>query len=121
MLLRSLHDLDQTPALLLGERPAFHDLHEIADVALVLLVVRLEAFRLADDLLVHGMRNARLGDDDDRLLHLVGRDATDLDLAPAALCSRLSVRLRHACPPPSASRRSPSRSARSRDGSPAPY
>src|SRR5579884_3685151 len=98
MLLRPLDDLDQTPALVARHRPALLDAHQVARLRLVRLVVRLEARRLADDLLVDGVRDARLGDDDDGLVHLVARDAALLDAAAVHArrggCGVLAVHVR---------------------------
>src|SRR5579862_9393353 len=102
MLLRPLHDLDQAPALLARERPALHDAYDVADVGFVALVVRFETRRLANDLAVGRVRYARLGHDDDRLVHLVRRDATLFDAARTASgrCRDFAVMLLHAAPPP---------------------
>src|SRR5438270_3208267 len=84
LLSRLRHDLDDAPPLFLGQRTRLRDAHEVADAALVLLVVDLELGALAHRLAVEavGFRRAHL--DDDRLVHLVGDDVAQPDLAPAA-------------------------------------
>src|SRR5262245_40559324 len=67
--LGDLEDLGETPALRLRQRPRLHDADEVADVRLVLLVVRVELHRPADHLLVALVRAHRLDLDDDRLVH----------------------------------------------------
>ncbi len=76
--------------LSLDMRTALHDANRIAGLCFVLLVVRFELHRLANDLAVHRVRNARLGDDDDRLVHLVGHDAALFDAPRVRRCSVLS-------------------------------
>src|ERR671934_2602414 len=53
-LLRLLHNFDHPKTLVAGKRTGFHDPHPVADRALVLLVVGLEAHGLPDHLLVAG-------------------------------------------------------------------
>src|SRR4029077_629779 len=81
-----LHDLEHAPANLLGDRLRFGDADEVAHAALVLLVVDLELraplHRLAVEAV--GLRRAHL--DDHRLVHLVGDDGAQADLALAARC-----------------------------------
>src|SRR4029077_19500658 len=81
-----LHDLEHAPANLLGDRLRFGDADEVAHAALVLLVVDLELRALLHRLAVEavGFRRAHL--DDDRLVHLVGDDGAQADLALAARC-----------------------------------
>src|ERR1700722_12092891 len=81
ILLRALHDLEETPTLVFADRTGLHDSNDVADLGVVGLVMRLEAHRLADDFLVGRMGNARLGHHDDRLVHLVARDAALFDTA----------------------------------------
>src|SRR5258706_2649836 len=86
-----LHDLEQTPALLPRQGPRLGDPHEVADAALVLLVVDLELGALLDGLAVQAVGLGRADLDDDRLVHLVGDDGAEADLAAAALFRRLSL------------------------------
>src|SRR5256885_441105 len=79
-----LHDLKYAPALLLGDGARFGDAHEVAHAALVLLVVDLEPGALLHRLAVQAMSLGRADLDDDRLVHLVGDDGAQADLAPAA-------------------------------------
>src|SRR5712691_151162 len=83
-LLRLLHDLEDAPANLLGDGLRFGDAHEVADAALVLLVVDLELCAPLHRLAVEpvGFRRAHL--DDDRLVHLVGDDGAQADFALSA-------------------------------------
>src|SRR6059036_608828 len=83
-LLGLLHDLEHPPALLLGEGARLGDADEVANAALVLLVVDLEARPLADGLAVQAVGLGRPDLDDDGLVHLVGDDGAEADLAPAA-------------------------------------
>src|SRR6058998_3354403 len=83
-LLGLLHDLEHSPALLLGEGARLGDADEVAHAALVLLVVDLEARPLADGLAVQAVGLGRPDLDDDGLVHLVGDDGAEADLAPAA-------------------------------------
>src|SRR5438034_3179707 len=81
---RLLHDLEHAPALLLGDGTRFGDAHEVTHAALVLLVVDLEPGALLHRLAVQTMSLGRADLDDDRLVHLVGDDGAQADLAPAA-------------------------------------
>src|SRR5579863_8208021 len=101
MLLGSLDDLDQAPALVARERTAFHDADDIADVGFVLFIVRFETRRLANDLAVRRMRDAGLRHDYDRLVHLVRGHAALLHAA----VGRPFAMLLHAAPAQSASRK----------------
>src|SRR5438093_407554 len=83
-LLGLLHDLEHPPALLLGEGARLGDADEVAHAALVLLVVDLEARPLADCLAVQAVGLGRPDLDDDGLVHLVGDDGAETNLAPAA-------------------------------------
>src|SRR5437867_1262806 len=83
-LLGLLHDLEHSPALLLGEGARLGDADEVAHAALVLLVVDLEARPLADGLAVQAVGLGRPDLDDDGLVHLVGDDGAEANLAPAA-------------------------------------
>src|SRR5947207_14753842 len=79
-----LHDLEQAPALLLRDGPGLGDADEVAHAALVLLVVDLEPGALLHRLAVQAMSLGGADLDDDRLVHLVGDDGAQADLAPAA-------------------------------------
>src|SRR5947208_2974849 len=68
-----------------GLRPALHDANDVADLGLVLLVVRVQLARAAHDLLVLGMRLGRVDPHGDRLVRLVGDDDAAALLAPAQL------------------------------------
>src|ERR1041384_6811844 len=59
-LLGLLEDLDDAPALGGRQRPGLHQEHPVTDAAGVLLVVRLEAGRLAHDLAVERVLDAVL-------------------------------------------------------------
>src|SRR5467141_919959 len=87
-LLRLLHDFEHAPALLLGDGARFGDADEVAHAALVLLVVDLEPRALLHGLAVQpvGLRRAHL--DDHGLVHLVGDDGAEADLALASLLCR---------------------------------
>src|SRR5690348_10956845 len=80
-----LEHLVEAPALGRRERPGLDDLHHVADLRLVLLVVRVELLRAADHLLVLRVRLDRLDADDDRLVHRRRHDDAAAHLAPAAL------------------------------------
>ena len=80
--LRLFEDLHNAPALGGRQRAGLHDEDEIADAALVVLVVNLDLLVLAHDLAVEGVLDAVLDLDDNGLVHLVADDvaATDLTL-----------------------------------------
>src|SRR5450759_689811 len=79
-----LHDLEQAPALLLGDGARLGDADQVADAALVLLVVHLELGAVLDGLAVEAVGLGRADLDDDRLVHLVGDHRAEPDLALAA-------------------------------------
>src|SRR5688500_11118901 len=64
--------------LLLADRPGLGDHDDVADLATVLLVMRLELRGAADVPAVQPMLAHRLHGHDDRLLHLVADDAPHL-------------------------------------------
>src|SRR3979411_516945 len=87
-----LHHLDHAPALVLGDRPGLHDAHQIADPALVGLVVRLEVLAALHDLLVERV-TATVGHlDHHRLVHLVRDHAPGAYLAVSPPRALLHVR-----------------------------
>src|SRR5690348_4852962 len=79
-----LHDLEHAPALLLGDRLRLGDADEVAQAAFVLLVVDLEPGALLDGLAVQAMCLGRPHLHDHGLVHLVGDDVAQADLAGAA-------------------------------------
>src|SRR6185503_9527037 len=87
----TLHDLDDTPPLVLRQRTRLHDPHGVADLRRVLLVVGLQALRARHHLAVDGMRHATLDRDHHRLLHLVAHHEAGARLARAAGCGLLLV------------------------------
>src|SRR5205085_2487323 len=89
-LLRGLHDLVQAPVLRLRERARLDDAHDVADLRGVLLVVRVELRRAANDLLVARVGLDRVDLDDDRLVHR----ARDDDAAPLLTAAALDLGLR---------------------------
>src|SRR6202165_3449630 len=84
-LLGLLHDLEQAPPLLLGDGARLGDADQVADAALILLVVDLELRALADGLAVEAVRLGRADLDDDRLVHLVRDHGGKADLPLAAV------------------------------------
>src|ERR687898_2658468 len=80
-----LDDLGEAPVLRLRERARLDDLDHVAHLRLVLLVVRMEALRAPDDLLVLRVGLDRVDLDDDRLVALVGDDGALALLAAAEL------------------------------------
>src|SRR5688500_12356852 len=80
-----LDDLGQAPVLRLRDRARLDDLDDVADLGRVLLVVRLEALRAADDLLVARVGLDRVDLDHDRLVALVRNDGAEPLLAAAEL------------------------------------
>src|SRR6202521_543293 len=84
LLLRLLHDFEHAPALLLGDGARLGDADQVADAALVLLVVDLELGAPPDGLAVQAVGLGRADLDDDRLVHLVGDHRAEPDLALAA-------------------------------------
>src|SRR5439155_21809618 len=81
---RLLHDLEHAPALLLGDGTRLGDAHEVAHAALVLLVVDVEPGALLHRLAVQAMSLGLADLDDDRVVHHVGDNGAQADLAPAA-------------------------------------
>src|SRR5262245_1654167 len=94
-LLRPLHELDETPALLLRQGPGLHEADGVPFLALGLLVVNLEAAAPAHVALVLRVLDQALDHDHDRLVHLVRHDLADADLPPAALVGLLDHGFRH--------------------------
>src|SRR5437764_3247583 len=86
-----LHDLGQAPALRLGQRTRLDDADDVADLRLVLLVVRVELDAAPNDLLVALVRAAQLDLDDDRLVHRARDDDATALLAPATVVLRLRL------------------------------
>src|SRR5215212_5261221 len=84
-LLGLLDDLGEAPVLRLGQRPRLDDADDVALLRLVLLVVRVELLRPADDLLVARMRLDRLHLDDDGLVHRARHDNAAPLLATTAI------------------------------------
>src|SRR4051794_22449856 len=82
-LLRPLQDLDQAPALGLGQRPRLDDAHAVALVGVVGRVVGVQRRGRAHDLLVAAVPARVLDAHGDRLDGLVGDDGADADLRAA--------------------------------------
>src|SRR5215470_8819931 len=94
-----LHDLDHPPALVPRQRPDLHDPDQVADRALVALVVGFEAHAVMDDLLVERVALA-VGDlDHDGLVHLVRHHAAQAYLARSTLLLRFLLSVSHRCLP----------------------
>src|SRR6202166_788030 len=95
-----LHNLFQGPALQLRQRPRLFDLHHVARMSFVLLIMRVELLADRDHASVHGMRLFPRHFDHDRLLHLVREHDPDqllvmlLSLCPCLIGS-LACRFRH--------------------------
>src|ERR1700694_376450 len=89
------HDGHDPPALVVRQRPCLHDLYLVTDLALVLLVVRLELGRLPNVLLVLGVLLEGLHADYHRLIHLVADDGAGPGLAHGAI--RRFLYVGHAC------------------------
>src|SRR5581483_9205604 len=87
--LSRLDDLGEPPALRRRQRARLDDAHDVADVGGVLLVVRMELDRAADDLLVPRMLLDHVHLDDDRLVHRARDDDAAALLRAAALVLRL--------------------------------
>src|SRR5438105_14873635 len=79
------HHLGEAPVLRLRERARLDDPDDVPHLRLVLLVVRVELRRPADDLLVARVRLDRVDLDDDRLVHRARDDDAAPLLSPAAL------------------------------------
>src|SRR4030095_658374 len=84
-LLGLLEHFGEAPVLRLAEWTGLDDADEVADLGRVLLVVRVELRRAADDLLVLPVRLHRVDLDHDRLVHGVGDDDAAALLAAPAL------------------------------------
>src|ERR1700688_4310495 len=95
-----LHNLFQGPALQLRQRPRLFDLHHVARMSFVLLIMRVELLADRDHASVHGMRLFPRHFDHDRLLHLVREHDPDqflvmlLSLCPCLIGS-LACRFPH--------------------------
>src|SRR3954447_7722664 len=96
-LLRSLHDLHDSPALGRGQRTGLHQLDPVAGAAVVVLVVGLEPRRTPHDLAVERVLHAVLDLDHDGLVHLVAHDQALTHLAGCA--GRSCCVLAHASAP----------------------
>src|SRR5205085_9763839 len=83
--LRRLHHVREPPVLGLREWARLDDAHDVADLGRVLLVVRVELRRAANDLLVTRVSLDRVDLDDDRLVHRTRDDNPAPLLAAAAL------------------------------------
>src|SRR5258708_15610383 len=83
LLLGLLHDFQNAPALLLGDGARFGDADQVADAALVLLVVDFELRAPLDGLAVEAVGLGSGDLDDDRLVSLFG----DLRARPDAAAS----------------------------------
>ena len=70
-------DIDQSPALGLGHRPALDDRYRVAELGCIVLIVGLEARPAADGFLISPMEAAPLHLDDARLVHLVADNSAD--------------------------------------------
>src|SRR5215472_15271288 len=108
---RLLDHFDDAPALLLRQRAGLHDPDQVAHLALVALVVGLEARAVLDHLLVERVALA-VGDlHHHGLVHPVGDHPAEADLAEGARRRRLLLlRLSHRLPHPVAVGRSSSAS-----------
>src|SRR5882757_7261616 len=80
LLARFLDDVDQTPALGLGQGAGLDDADHVALAGLVALVVRVQRARAADDLLVGAVAAGDFDLHGDRLVALVGDDDALPDL-----------------------------------------
>ena len=69
-----LNNFNQAPPLGLAQRARFHNLYDVADLRLLLFIVRDEPRRAREILLVYRMGDASFDGDDDALLHLVADD-----------------------------------------------
>src|SRR5215218_9551864 len=87
---RLLHDVDQAPALGLGERPGLDHPDHVALAGLVALVVSVQLGRAADDLLVGAVTAGDVDADGDRLVAFAGNDdpLTHLGRVRVLLCGR---------------------------------
>src|SRR4029453_12059322 len=83
-LLGLLEHFGEAPVLRLAEWTGLDDADEVADLGRVLLVVRVELRRAADDLLVLRVRLHRVDLDHDRLVHRIRDDDAAALLAAAA-------------------------------------
>src|SRR5439155_491418 len=81
--LGALHDLEQAPALGLGERARLLDANQVAHVCRVLLVVGGELGGAPHDFPIQGVANLRRHPHHDRLVHRVGHDGPRAHLPPS--------------------------------------
>src|SRR5690606_33566762 len=86
-LLSLLYDLNETPALVSGQRAGLSDYNHVADAGFVVLVVSLHVLVATHDLAVEGVLYTVLNVNDDGLLHLVRYHVTTEGLAVVTLGS----------------------------------
>src|SRR5271168_405199 len=84
---RAAHDIEQTPALELGERTRLFDADHISDERGVLLIMRVELLGVRDDALIECVRFLACDRDHDGLIHAGGDDvAYELGASGAGCC-----------------------------------
>src|SRR4051812_15092747 len=71
ILFRFFYDLYQSPTFVLAQRAGFHHLHDVADVAFVLLVMRHEGGSLFNELSILRVLYLALNAYYDGLIHLI--------------------------------------------------
>src|SRR5260221_9176402 len=89
----AIHDLDQTPALLLAQRARLLDAHDIADPGAIGLVMRLEARGLFVRTFVDRVTLEGLDGHDDGFLHLVAHPPPHFLLAASVMRRGRRLRL----------------------------
>ena len=77
LLFRLFDHFYQAPALGLAQRPAFHDPYHVADGALVLLIMGMEAGSLFYELTIDGVLYLSFDGDSDGLIHLIALHDAD--------------------------------------------
>ena len=90
ILLGLLDNFGYSPSLILGKGTGLHHAHAVADVALVVFVMRLQLHRTLDDLFVKGMLYAVLNGDNDGLIHLVADHFTDTSFSQISFHGKFS-------------------------------
>lgn len=77
MLFRSFNDFDQAPAFVFAERARFGDPNFIADLAIILLIVRQEFLGLLHEFPIDRVPQLSLNSNCDGLIHLIASHYPD--------------------------------------------
>src|SRR5690349_1562938 len=87
----ALHQTRHDPVLLLAQRAALADLHDVADPIAIRRIMGLELMRLSNGSTIEAVAAHHLDRDHDRLAHLVAAYRADQGPATAALIGHLRL------------------------------